>query len=81
MDGAEINKNVLVDCRIIGDAREVLRQLLPMVQPAKHEEWIEEIEGLKAKYPLTYNPQGLTGPAVIEELYRQTKEMPLSLQR
>lgn len=73
VDGAEINKNVLVDCRIIGDAREVLRQLLPMVQPAKHEEWIEEIEGLKAKYPLTYNPQGLTGPAVIEELYRQTK--------
>ena len=73
VDGAEINKNVLVDCRIIGDAKEVLKRLLPLVQPGKHEEWIREIEDLKVKYPLTYNPQGLTGPAVIEELYRQTK--------
>ena len=30
-------------------------------------------EELKEKYPLRYNQEGLTGPAVIEELYRQTK--------
>ena len=28
---------------------------------------------MKAKYPLKYNQEGLTGPYVIEELYRVTK--------
>src|SRR5699024_4056097 len=31
------------------------------------------IEELKAKYPLKYHDQGLAGPAVIEEIYEQTK--------
>ena len=31
------------------------------------------VEDLKAKYPLKYNQEGLTGPYVIEELYRVTK--------
>ena len=43
-----------------------------MVSPGEHLEWLEEIQELKAKYPLRYHPEGLTGPAVIEELYKQT---------
>ena len=27
----------------------------------------------KEKYPLTYHPEGLTGPYVVEEIYRQTE--------
>ena len=27
----------------------------------------------KEKYPLKYHPDGLTGPFVVEEIYRQTK--------
>ncbi|MDO4469549.1 MAG: biosynthetic-type acetolactate synthase large subunit [Bacillota bacterium] len=73
VDAAEINKNILVDCSIIGDAKEILKQLNEKLSPCKREEWIEYIEQLKAKYPLKYRQEGLTGPAIIEELYRQTK--------
>ncbi len=73
VDAAEINKNILVDCSIIGDAKEILKQLNEKLSPCKREEWIEYVEQLKAKYPLKYRQEGLTGPAIIEELYRQTK--------
>ena len=72
VDGAEMNKNVLTDCGIIGDAKEVLIRLNALVNPTEHKEWIEEIQELKAAYPLRYHPEGLTGPAIIEELYKQT---------
>ena len=73
VDAAEINKNILVDCSIVGDAKEILKQLNEKLSPCKREEWLEYIEQLKAKYPLKYRQEGLTGPAIIEELYRQTK--------
>ena len=72
VDGAEMNKNVLADCGIIGDAKEVLTRLNALVKKAEHKEWIEEIQELKATYPLCYRQEGLTGPAIIEELYKQT---------
>ena len=73
VDAAEINKNVLVDCSVVGDAKIVLQKLNEKVKPKEHKEWIEYVEGLKEKYPLRYNQTGLSGPAVIEEIYRQTK--------
>ncbi|MGN0400462.1 MAG: biosynthetic-type acetolactate synthase large subunit [Blautia sp.] len=73
VDAAEINKNVLVDCSVVGDAKVVLQKLNEKVKPKEHKEWIEYVEGLKEKYPLRYNQEGLSGPAVIEEIYRQTK--------
>lgn len=73
VDAAEINKNVRVDCSIIGDVKEVLTELNKMIHPKNHDAWVAEIEEMKEKYPLRYNPDGLTGPYVIEELYRVTK--------
>ena len=73
VDAAEINKNVQVDCSIIGDVKEVLTVLNKMIHPKNHDAWVVEIEEMKEKYPLRYNPDGLTGPYVIEELYRVTK--------
>ncbi|MDY4669932.1 MAG: biosynthetic-type acetolactate synthase large subunit [Oliverpabstia sp.] len=73
VDAAEINKNIQVDCSIIGDVKEVLKELNKRIHPKNHEEWIREIEEMKEKYPLKYNQDGLTGPWVIEELYRVTK--------
>ena len=73
VDAAEINKNVQVDCSIIGDVKEVLHELNKKIHPKNHDAWVKEIEEMKEKYPLKYNPNGLTGPYVIEELYRVTK--------
>lgn len=73
VDAAEINKNIKVDCSIIGDVKEVLKELNKKIHPKNHDAWVKEVEDMKAKYPLKYNQEGLTGPYVIEELYCVTK--------
>ncbi len=44
VDPAEIGKRVRVDLPIVGDALNVLRELVPLVKPASHEEWLARIE-------------------------------------
>lgn len=73
VDRAEINKNIMIDQAVIGDVKEVLKRLIPMLNERPKDEWNEEIDGLKAKYPLKYNEEGLTGPYILEEIYRVTK--------
>lgn len=73
VDAAEINKNIKVDCSIIGDVKEVLKELNKKIHPKNHDAWVKEVEDMKVKHPLKYNQEGLTGPYVIEELYRVTK--------
>jgi acetolactate synthase-1/2/3 large subunit len=43
MDPAEIGKNVPVDLPIVGDAKLVLSELEPMVEPRDHENWLDQI--------------------------------------
>ncbi len=43
IDAAEIGKNVRSDLPIVGDVREVLQTLLPMVKEASHPAWLEQI--------------------------------------
>ena len=73
IDPAEINKNIMVDCSVEGDAKEILKKLTAMVEKNTHDEWLEKIQKLKEKYPLKYDHAALTGPAVIEEIYNVTK--------
>ncbi|MFA4044337.1 MAG: hypothetical protein HZRFUVUK_001123 [Candidatus Fervidibacterota bacterium] len=54
IDPAEIGKNVKVDVPIVGDAKIVLQQLLEIVQPKRHDSWIEKVMEWKRNYPLTY---------------------------
>lgn len=72
VDAAEINKNIMVDASVIGDVKEVLKRLNDRLQEHHHDEWDDEIRGLKEKYPLKYNEEGLSGPYIVEEIYRQT---------
>ena len=73
VDPAEINKNVVVTAEIIGDIKEILRRINPMLKKQNHKEWMEHVLSLKEKYPATYCTDGLSGPFVVEEIYRQTK--------
>ena len=72
VDAAEINKNVIVDAYIEGDLKESLRRLLEEIPEKHHPEWIEHIQEMKAKYPLSYDHTQLTGPYIIEKLYELT---------
>ena len=73
VDAAEMNKNVLIDEGVIGDLKVVLSQINKELEQQDHAEWITKIRDYKEKYPLTYHPKGLTGPYVVEEIYRQTE--------
>ena len=73
IDAAEINKNIDVDASIVGDAVEVLKTLNTKITAKKNKEWMKEIEEIKAQYPLSYDMEHLTGPAVISKIYEETK--------
>ena len=72
IDPAEINKNIIVSAEIIGDLKEVLHILNRNLKQQDHHEWIEKVGSYKEKYPLKYHHDVLTGPFIVEEIYRQT---------
>ena len=73
IDVAEMNKNVIIDEGVVGDIKEVLVAVNEKLPQQEHTEWIKKIQEYKAKYPLAYHPESLTGPYVIEEIYKQTE--------
>lgn len=73
IDPAEINKNIRTDAHIIGDVKMILRKLNARMDPQNHEEWVAHIERMKDMYPLHYNKEVLTGPAVVEAIYEVTQ--------
>lgn len=44
IDPAEVNKIVPADVAILGDAKEALELLLPLVKPQKHDEWLAQFK-------------------------------------
>ena len=72
IDPAEMNKNVIIDQGVTGDIKAVLKKINAGLAQQSHPEWMEKIQGYKEKYPLKYHDSVLTGPFVVEEIYRQT---------
>ncbi|MBP3488484.1 MAG: biosynthetic-type acetolactate synthase large subunit [Roseburia sp.] len=72
VDAAEINKNIQVDACVIGDLKEILKRINAELTQENHNKWISHIMDLKVKYPLKYDEPGLTGPYLVEEIYRKT---------
>lgn len=73
IDPAEMNKNVLIDHGIVGDLKEVLMRLNARLEEQSHPEWMKQIAAYQKEYPLQYEDGKLTGPYIVEEIYRQTK--------
>ncbi len=73
IDPAEIDKNILTNASITGDIDLVLQKLNAKLEQQDHAEWKQVIAGYKEQYPLTYHKDVLTGPFVVEEVYRQTE--------
>lgn len=81
IDPAEINKNVTADVAVLGDAKETLAQILPLIEPKSHIEWLSEFE---KKYEIEKNEiiekairptkEGLTMGEVIEGINKATKD-------
>ncbi len=74
IDHAEIGKVLQPDAFAVGDAKEILTELIKMVSPLPTEPWLKELDGYKKKYPLGYKIHGgLKAQHVIDELYKLTK--------
>jgi acetolactate synthase I/II/III large subunit len=77
IDRSEINKNVKVDAALVGDAREVLEQLLPRLEHRERNDWLSHIRELKGDSAVR-DIQGLPDNGhlyaahVINDLWKET---------
>lgn len=61
IDPATIDKNIHVDCPIVGDAKTIIQQLmeaLPSELDTDRKEWLSQINEWDRKHPLTYKQNG-----------------------
>jgi acetolactate synthase-1/2/3 large subunit len=77
IDPASISKNVNVDIPIVGDAKNILGQLLEEIKKSPDtSDWLKTIESWKKKYPLKYNDKkGRIKPQyVVEQISKIAKK-------
>ncbi len=73
IDAAEINKMIRVHHYAVGDAKEILEALIPMVSKLNTADWLNKLDGYKKKFPLKYKKYGgLKMQHILDELYKLT---------
>jgi acetolactate synthase-1/2/3 large subunit len=78
IDPAEINKNVHVDVALVGDLKQILEELLPMLSSRDGSKWLEQISAMKgdaAVRDIQQLPDNghLYAAHVINDIWRETK--------
>ena len=80
IDPAEINKNVKVDVPVLGDSKQSLNKILPLLNKNKHSLWLNKFKNLAKvefdkviKDDLYPTKVGLTMGEVIKEINNQSK--------
>jgi len=76
IDPTSISKNVRVDIPIVGDAKNILGQLIEDINELPNtSEWLKTVESWKKKYPLRYqDKKNIIKPQyVVEQIYEATK--------
>ncbi len=74
IDPAEINKIVVPDASVVGDAKLILQALLSYIKPGDTSDWVKWCQKNKQKFPLQYKIHGgLKAQHVMDEIYTQTQ--------
>ncbi len=75
IDPAEINKNIKIDVPLIGNVKDVLNQLNPIVEQKTHQDWVRTIEQMKADHPSLRikETDDLLGQHVIKAIFEETE--------
>jgi len=75
IDPASISKNIKVDVPIVGDAKNILSQLLEAIKKVPDtREWLKQVQHYKMRHPLVYKQTDKIKPQyIIEQLYDLTK--------
>ena len=74
IDPAEIGKNVRIHLPIVGDVKNVLSAILPLLQIKHNFPWVERVQDLKKEYPLQYSRDGLLKPQFVLEKLNESKD-------
>ncbi|MFT5599050.1 MAG: acetolactate synthase-1/2/3 large subunit [Gammaproteobacteria bacterium] len=74
IDPAEIGKMIVPHYQCVGDAKAILTELNKHIERLDSDEWVEKIQGLKKKFPLSYKIHGgLKMQHVLDEFYNLTE--------
>ena len=80
IDPAELDKNVKTEVAVLGDSKESLSKLLPLLKPNSHTEWHQKFKDLYAiefekviNNDLHPTKEGLTMGEVLNEINKQSK--------
>jgi len=75
IDPAEIGKNVRVDVPIVGDVKEVLRELNKLITSTEHIDWVRQLDDWRKEHPSTEirDSDGLLPQYVVRKIYEVTK--------
>lgn len=68
IDPAEMNKNVIVDKKVIGDVKQVITAINQQLAKQNHEEWMKKVKENMVNFPLTYHKDRLTGQYILEKI-------------
>ena len=72
LDPSEIGKNVPVAVGIVGDVREVLKQILPLIPQRECESWVDEIAGFHHVREENFQA-GLSPEAILNAISRSSR--------
>ena len=74
IDPGEINKMLKMDAYVVGNAKEILKELIKKVAPLETTNWLNLMQENKKKYPLFYEKEDkLKMQHVIDSIYKLTK--------
>lgn len=80
IDPSEVDKNVKTDVAVLGDAKDSLAQILPLLNKNSHSSWLEQFQKLSEiefekviKNDLYPTKEGLTMGEVMKEINRQSQ--------
>ncbi|TAH54244.1 MAG: biosynthetic-type acetolactate synthase large subunit [Chloroflexota bacterium] len=78
IDPTEINKNVKVDVPLLGDLKESLQKLNPLVKAKRHDAWWEHLQRAMQEDPIRdvldwESPDGLMSEHVVHDIWTATQ--------
>ncbi len=74
IDKSEVNKNVIIDKAVVGDVKDFLTKLLPLIEETKHEEWHNRVDGWKKRSRVVESDAPLHPKEILDIISDKTNE-------
>ena len=71
IDPAEVGKNIPVDTALVGNVKDVLKRLLPLLKKSVHKSWTDQIAQWKTEVPSSYTKKEPLNPKYLYDCVRE----------